>query len=137
MDLSESELESYALFALRERLPIQVDSIDLHLGEGSIGSNTRLTFTSTATGNPIWDSLANGTHDLFIKGRLVGEDGRGKFDLEEARIDGIPVPAVLIHVLFDTYVTPEYPQADIKAPFDLPLGIQQIRIVSGKATVAY
>lgn len=137
VDLLEHELESYVLFALREDIPAQVDSIDVQLSDGSIASDTQLTFNSSGSGNPIADALFGGTHNLFLKGRLAGKNGRGKFDLEEVRVDGIPVPNILIQTLFDSYVKPKYPDVDLKAPFDLPWGIESLTIVPGKATIVY
>jgi hypothetical protein len=79
----------------------------------------------------------SGTHDLFVKGSLQGSQGRGKFELLEVRIDGIPVPKVLIQSLFDKYVKPKYPDADLKEPFDLPWGIEELTLQQGKVVVAY
>jgi hypothetical protein len=64
-------------------------------------------------------------------------DREGKFDLEEIRVDGIPVPKLLIETIFNKYVKPQYPDADLKAPFELPWGIDQITIEQGKATIVY
>jgi hypothetical protein len=129
VELFEAELESYVLFALREDIPAQVDSIDVQLGEGRIASDTQLTFSS--------DALFGGTHNLFLEGKLAGENGRGKFELVEVRVDGIPVPNILVQTVFDKYVRPKYPDADLREPFDLPWGIESLAIVPGKATVVY
>ena len=93
--------------------------------------------TTNATGNPMVDALVGGTHNLFLKGKLGGEHGRGKFDLEEIRVDGIPVPKVLIQTLFKKYVKPKYPDADLNEPFDLPWGIEELTIEQSKAIVQY
>lgn len=137
VELSEAELESYMLFSLKNQIPAQMDSFDVQLEPGTVGAQTQLTFPSDATGNPIVDVVLGGTHDLFVKGALAGADGRGKFDLLEIRVDGIPVPKILIQSLFDKYVKPKYPDADLKEPFDLPWGIEELTLETGKATVAY
>jgi len=137
VEVSEVELESYVLFLLREKIPAQLDSFDVQLGPETVAADTQLTFNSTNTGNPIVDAVIGGTHNLFVKGRLVGNEGRGKFDLEEVRVDGIPVPNVLIKTLFDKYVKPKYPDADLNQPFDLPWGIDALSLVPAKATIAY
>lgn len=137
VELSDAELESYVLYSLREQIPAQIDSIDVQLGAGTIGADTQITFDSKGTGNPIVDSLVGGTHNLFVKGKLAGAQGRGKFDLEEVRVDGIPVPNILIQTLFNKYVKPKYPEADLRAPFDLPWGIEEITLLQGKAIVVY
>jgi len=137
IELSEAELESYVLYALKDEIPAQLDSINVHLGPGTVASDTQVTFASNSIGNAVVDSLVGGTHNLFLKAKLAGEQGRGKFDLDEVRLDGIPVPKILIQTLFDKYVKPNYPEADLKEPFDLPYGIEQLKLEPGKATVVY
>jgi hypothetical protein len=137
VEVSEVELESYMLYDLKKDIPAQMDSFDVQLEPGTVGAQTQLTFASDATGNPIIDAVISGTHDLFVKGSLQGSQGRGKFELLEVRIDGIPVPKVLIQSLFDKYVKPKYPDADLKEPFELPWGIEGLTLQQGKAVVAY
>lgn len=137
VELSEAELESYVLFSLKENIPARIDSIDVQLTRGTVAADTQITFASSGNGNPMVDALVGGTHNLFVKGKLVGESGRGKFDLEEIRVDGIPVPKILIQTLFDKYVKPKYPDADLKEPFDLPWGIEDLTIEQARAAVAY
>ena len=61
----------------------------------------------------------------------------GKFDLDDVKVDGIPVPKVLIQTLVEKYVKPKYPEVDLKAPFDLPWGIRAIDIGQGRARIVY
>jgi hypothetical protein len=137
IEVSENELESYVLYELRSEIPTQLDSIDVQLTPGAVAADTQLTFGAMNTGNPVIDTLVTGTHNLFIKGRLAGAEGRGKFDLEEIRVDGIPVPKILIESLFKKYVKPKYPDADLAEPFDLPWGIERLTIEQGKAKIRY
>jgi hypothetical protein len=137
VQVSETELESYVLFELRESIPAQLDALDVQLTPGSVAADTQLTFNSNATGNPIFDALVGGTHNLFVKGQLSGNEGLGRFELEEVRVDGIPVPKVLIYTLVDKYVKPKYPDVDMKAPFELPWSIRSLEIQSGKAKIGY
>src|SRR2546422_9427645 len=94
VELSEQELESYVVYSLKEDIPAQIDSIDVQLVPDTVGSETQITFTSNATGSPVVDTLVGGTHNLSLKGKLTGHDGRGKFDLQQVQVDGIPVPNV-------------------------------------------
>jgi len=137
IEVHENELESYVLYSLAEDIPAKVDSIHVKLDTGSISADTQLSFKANGTGNPIVDALLGGTHNLFIKGKLSGEERSGKFELQEVRIDNIPVPKVFIQTIFDKYVKPKYPDADIKAPFDLPWGIRSIDIQQGQAKITY
>ena len=137
VELSEAELESYVVYALKGDIPAQLDSIDVRIAPASVSSNSQITFNSNATGNPIFDSLVGGTHNLYVKGNLTGHEGRGKFDLQEVQVDGIPVPNVLIQALIKRYVKPKYPEVDLNEPFDLPWDIQELKLDEGKATVIY
>ena len=137
IEVSDTELESYVLFSLREQIPVQMDAIDVQLTPGAVASDTQMTFGPNSTGNPVVDALMAGTHNLYVKGRLSGTSGRGKFELDEIRVDGIPVPRVLVESLFNKYVKPQYPDADLKEPFDFPWGIEELMISEGKATIKY
>src|SRR5262245_22950625 len=137
VEVTEVELESYLLYSLKEDIPAKVDSADVQLGQDTVALDTQITFNSNATGNPMVDALIGGTHNLFLKGKLVGSEGRGKFDLQEIRVDSIPVPNILIQALFKKYVKPKYPDADLNEPFDLPWGIQELKLEPTKATVVY
>jgi hypothetical protein len=137
LELSEAELESYLLYSLKDDIPAKIDSAEVQLGMDIISLDTEITFASNATGNPMVDALVGGTHSLFLKGKLIGQQSRGKFDLLEIRVDGIPVPVILIQTLLKKYVKPKYPEVDLNEPFDLPWGIQELKLEPGKATVVY
>ena len=137
VELSEGELESYVVYSLKDDIPAQIDTINVQLGQDTVGADTQITFKSNATGNPVVDALVGGTHNLFLKGKLVGHEGRGKFDLQEIQVDGIPVPNVLIQALIKRYVKPQYPQVDLNEPFDLPWNIQELKLETAKATLVY
>ena len=137
VELSKAELESYLLYSLKEDIPAQIDSADVQVGEETVALDTQITFASSATGNPMVDALVGGTHNLFVKGKLVAHEGRGKFDLQEVRVDSIPVPNVLMQALFKKYVKPKYPEADLNEPFDIPYGIWELKLQPGQATIVY
>jgi hypothetical protein len=137
VELSEAELESYLLYSLKDDIPAQIDSAQIQLGTDTISLDTQITFVSNATGNPVVDALVGGTHNLFLKGKLVGQQSRGKFDFQQIKVDSIPVPNILIQTLLKKYVKPRYPEADLNEAFDLPWGIQSLKLEPGKATVVY
>jgi hypothetical protein len=137
LDISEAELESYVMVDLRKDIPVQIESIRVHLTPGTIAAETKLTIPPGSTGNALVDALVSGTHTLYVKGKLTAAKGEGKFDLQDVTVDGIPVPNILIDTLIRKYAKPRYPDVDLKEPFDLPWGIQAIEIGQGKATVTY
>jgi len=135
VEVNEAELESYVLFELRDQIPARMDSFDVQLTPGAIAADTQLTFNNS--GNVVVDTLLGGTHHLFVKGRLSGELREGKFDLDQVKVDGIPVPKILIQTLIKKYVKPKHPDVDLDEPFDLPWRIDRITIEQGKATIVY
>lgn len=137
VEVSEPELESYVIYGLKDDIPARVDSIDVQLTEGAVAADTKLTFPPDATGNAVVDAFVSGTHTFFLKGKLAASAGRGRFELMEVRVDGIPVPNVLIETLIDKYVKPKYPQVDLKEPFPMPWGMESLVITPRKATITY
>jgi len=137
VEVTEPELESYVIYGLKDEIPARVETIDVQLTEGAVAAETRLTFPADATGNVLVDAFVSGTHTFFLKGKLAAAAGRGKFELVEAKVDGIPVPNVLVETLVAKYVTPKYPQVDLSEPFPMPWGMESLSIKPGKATVTY
>jgi hypothetical protein len=136
-EMSEVELESYVMFLLRDKIPAKIDWVDFQLSQGMIGTNTQLTIGPEATGNFIVDRIIRGTHMLWVRGNFSGSMGKAKFDLESVRVDNIRVPVILVQLVFNTFVRPVYPAADVTAPFAMPFGIDGITVVPGKAVVQY
>ena len=136
-DVSEVELESYVLFHLREDIPARIDSLKVQLTDGAVAADAKLTFPSDATGNVVMDLLISGTHNFLIKGRIAASAKRGKFDLDSVKVDGIPVPNLLIETLINKYVKPKYPDVNLNEPFTMPWGIESLAISPGKAVIVY
>ena len=137
INVSEVELESFLVYGMRDEIPARVDAVDVQLTEGAVAADTRLTFPSNSTGNPMVDVLIAGTHSLYLKGKLNALQGRGRFELEEVHVDGIPVPNILIETLIAKYVKPRYPEVDLNEPFVMPWNIDSLKITPGKATITY
>ena len=137
VEVSEVELESYVLFHLRDDIPARLDSIDVQLTEGAVAADTKMTFPPDMTGNQVTDLLIAGTHNFFVKGKLSATGTHGKFELEEVKVDGIPVPNILVEMLINKYVKPKYPNVDLNSPFTMPWGIESLVITPGKTTIVY
>ena len=137
IEVSEPELESYVLYELRDDIPAKIESLKVQLTQGAVAADTKLTFAPGATGSTLVDLLISGTHTFFFKGKLAASSRQGKFDLEEVKVDGIPVPNILIETLIAKYVKPQYPDVDLNEPFPMPWGIESLVITPGKATITY
>lgn len=74
---------------------------------------------------------------VHVIGTLVTERGRGRFALEQATVDGVPVPRLFIQELLAFYTsTPDQPAGvRLDEPFDLPAAIERIDVRTGQATV--
>jgi hypothetical protein len=70
-------------------------------------------------------------------GTLTTANGTGQFSLETAEISGIPIPKSFLQELVSYYTkSPDNPNGiNIDAPFQLPVQIQRIDVVTDKATV--
>jgi hypothetical protein len=136
VEVFEVELESYVLYGLRDDIPARLDSIDVQLTDGAISADTKITFPSDSTTSLV-DILLAGTHSFFVKAKLVASAGQGRFDLQEVKVDGIPVPTILVESLIEKYVKPKYPKVNIREPFMMPWGIESLIITPGKTTIVY
>jgi hypothetical protein len=137
IEVSEPELESYVIYELRDRIPAKIESLDVQLTEGAVAADTKLTFGQGATGSTLVDLLIAGTHTFFFKGKLAASSKQGKFELEEVKVDGIPVPNILVETLIAKYVKPEYPEVELNEPFQMPWGIESLVITPGRTTIVY
>jgi hypothetical protein len=77
----------------------------------------------------------SGRLPVHVVGTLTTQQGR--FDLEQATVDGIPVPRLFIQELLAFYTaTPEQPSGvRLDQPFELPSAIERIDVRPGQATV--
>jgi hypothetical protein len=78
-----------------------------------------------------------GKMPITAAGTLTTENGMGKFVLESAELSGVTIPKSLVQELLSYYSkTAENPAGiNMDSPFELPAGIQQIRIGDGTAVI--
>lgn len=82
-------------------------------------------------------SYLSGKLPVHVTGTLTTGEGRGRFVLERATVDGIPVPKLFIDELFVFYTRSAVHPAGVRLeePFVLPSDIRQIDVTTGQATV--
>lgn len=82
-------------------------------------------------------SYLRGRLPVYVTGTLSTADGRGRFALERATVDGIPVPQIFIDELLAFYTrSAENPSGmRLEEPFELPSEIQRIDVTPGEAVV--
>ena len=74
---------------------------------------------------------------VYVTGTLSTASGRGRFALERATVDGIPVPRLFIDELLAFYTrSADNPSGmRLEEPFELPSEIERIDVTTGQATV--
>lgn len=82
-------------------------------------------------------SYLGGKLPVYVTGTLTTGEGRGRFLLERATVDGIPVPKLFIDELFVYYTRSAVNPSGVRLeePFELPSDIQRIDVATGQATV--
>lgn len=82
-------------------------------------------------------SYLSGKLPVYVTGTLTTGEGRGRFLLERATVDGIPVPKLFIDELFVFYTRSAVNPSGVRLeePFELPSDIRQIDVTTGQATV--
>jgi hypothetical protein len=85
------------------------------------------------------DPLAyvTGMHEVRTIGTLRGANGKGVYTFESASLNGVPVPRTVLQELLAFYTrSPETPRGFVlDEPFDLPVGIRELELRRGAATV--
>lgn len=79
----------------------------------------------------------SGRLPVAVTGTLSTAGGRGRFVLERATVDGIPVPRLFIDELLAYYTrSADHPSGvRLEEPFELPSAIERIDVVTGQAIV--
>jgi hypothetical protein len=132
--VSELELESYALYRMSDDLAVRLEGLDLEIRPGRVAATADMFVDSDlAATSPIVGPLFEGAHSVYFEGRFEGRDGVGRFELEGVRVDGVPVPVFLVKALLGSL---EHP-IDIDAPFDIPVGIEEVTLLSRSVSVTY
>jgi len=79
----------------------------------------------------------SGRLPVSVTGTLTTAAGKGRFVLETATVDGIPVPPAFVHELLAYYTRSEANPAGVRMeePFELPSEIDHIDVATGQAVV--
>jgi hypothetical protein len=143
--VSESEVNSYLAFNVRDKIPKGLSQPQITIAGGGALAGRVLMDLDEFNRNRrpqggLMDPLAylSGKVPVAARGVLRAEDGRGRFYLESAEIYGVKLPKPLVQEMVSYFSrTPDDPGGfDIDAPFDLPAKIRAIAINRGEAIVA-
>jgi hypothetical protein len=141
--IEEGEVNAYLEHYLRADIPpgISIPTLRI-LADNRLSATATLDLDAMNAARPPGDGfdplrVLSGSLPAKVTGRLITENGSGRFELESAELGGVPIPRVLVSQLVSRYsVSPDEPKGiDLDAPFDLPSSIREIRVEPGQVTV--
>jgi hypothetical protein len=140
--MTDGEVTAYLRHNARDQVPAGiVDPTLMALGEGRVGGQAIVDLDAVRTQKERgWlDPLAylTGKLPLSATGKLITQNGVGRFQLEAAEISGVSIPKNILQELLTYYSrTPENPNGiNMDDPFDLPSKIREIQVGKGEAVV--
>jgi hypothetical protein len=140
--LTDAELNSYLRYHLKDQIPVGIVEPTLNaVGEGRVSGTAVIDLDAVRNQKQRgWmDPLAylSGKMPLAASGKLITQNGVGRFQLESAEISGVAIPKSVLQELLSHYSrTSDNPSGiNIDDPFDLPARIREIRVGKGEAMV--
>ena len=133
--IEEGEVNAYLEHHLRTEIPPGISTPTLRiLGDNRLSATATLDLDAMNASRPQAEGfdplrVLRGSLPAKVAGRLVTENGSGRFELESAELGGIPLPRALVAQLVRQY------DVDLDSPFDLPSSIREIRVEPGQVTV--
>ncbi|HEX2385454.1 MAG TPA: hypothetical protein VHL99_02755 [Candidatus Binatia bacterium] len=142
--VSESELNSYLAFNLRNDVPRGLAEPEIVMsGDGSLAGRVLVDideFNRSRGPQSVLDPLSylSGQVPVTARGVLRTHEGRGRFYLSSAELQGVPLPRSVVQELVRYFSrTADNPRGiDMDEPFDLPAKIRRIEVGRGEAVVA-
>jgi hypothetical protein len=140
--MTDVEVTAFLRISARDQVPAGIVEPTLTaLGDGRVGGRAIVDLDAVrAQRERGWlDPLSylRGRLPLTATGKLITQDGVGRFQLESAEISGVTIPKPLLQELLSYYSrTAEDPDGiNMDDPFELPSRIREIRVGKGEATV--
>ncbi len=140
--VSDLEVNSYLRFHAQDQIPVGLVDPTLNaLGAGRVGGRAIVDLDAVRKQKQRgWlDPMGylTGRLPLTARGRLITENGVGRFELEGAELSGVSIPKTFVQELLSFYSrTAEDPDGiNMDDPFKLPSRINEIRVATGTATI--
>jgi hypothetical protein len=136
---SQAETNSYLKFKAGDLLPTGLTQPELTMiGNGKVSGQAvvDLDVVRQKSSSGGWfdpTSYLTGKLPVSASGRIVTWDGKGKFELDTATINGIPLPKSLLAQMVNFFTrTADNPRgSSIDDTFELPASIQRIDVNAG------
>ena len=142
IQVTDTEVNAYLRYLAGSQIPVGIAEPDIRgVGNGRVTGRALVDLDAVRTQKKRgWmDPLGylTGRLPITASGTLAAQNGVGRFQLESAEISGVTIPKTLLQELVSYYSrTPDNPAGiNMDEPFQLPAGIQEIRIGQGTAVV--
>ena len=141
--VTESEINSWFAYRSDPVLPEGLTRPSLTIvGNGQVSGTATLDLDAVAKTRQsgrtfdLWN-LVGGRMPVTVEGVIRTRGGRGRFELREAWVAGIPIPQRIVQELLSYYSrTDNHPSGRrLDEDFELPAGIQTIEMSPGAAVV--
>ena len=83
----------------------------------------------------LFRNLLSGVQKVDVTGLLECENGKGQFSVEEAFLNGVSVPAVLVEQILSYVSTRQLPNVDITEPFNLPSDVRSVQVLEDRVVI--
>nr|MBA3297688.1 hypothetical protein [Acidobacteriota bacterium] len=140
--VTDAELNSYLRYHAKDQIPVGILDPSIKAeGDGQVSGRAIVDLDAVRRQKQRrWlDPMGylTGRLPLTARGRLVTQDGVGRFQLEAAELSGVKVPKTLVQELLSFYSrSAEDPDGiNMDDPFKLPVQIREIRVASGSSTI--
>ncbi len=140
--ITDAELNSYLRYHAKDQIPVGILDPSINAeGDGQVSGRAIVDLDAVRRQKQRgWlDPMGylTGRLPLTARGRLVTQDGVGRFQLEAAELSGVTVPKTLVQELLSFYSrSAEDPDGiNMDDPFKLPVQIREIRVASGSSTI--
>jgi len=132
--LTPAELNAYVAEEAPAAFPDGVRDVRISLaGPGLVQGAAIVDFGKLrrAQGDPpgwLMSKLLNGDRPVRVTARLSSAGGRGRVDLQEAKVAGITLDGEALDFVIHTFLLPAYPGAVVGQPFELGHRIEKIDV---------
>ena len=138
--LSETDLNSYLTTKLEKADRKGLESISVRLKQGSFVTVVTVNmdevqFKEQSLTASLLSGLLRGAHTLEVEGQLQVQEGVGKYQVQQASLDGIALPASVMEMVVSTLGRQQDPPLDLAEPFPMPYGISTVDVQPGQLTI--
>ena len=138
--LSETDLNSYLTTKLEKADRKGLESISVRLKQGSFVTVVtvnmdQVQFKDQSLTASLLSVLLRGAHTLEVEGHLQVQEGIGKYQVQQASLDGIALPASVMAMVVSTLGRQQDPPFDLSEPFPMPYGISTVDVQPGQLTI--